>query len=43
MKNNSFKFEVVFGDVISKDTFSHEQRKKLNNFSAKIMSKLILV
>ena len=37
MKNTSFKVEVVFGDVISKDNFSQEQRTKLNDFSAKIM------
>ena len=37
MKNTSFKFEDVFGDVISKDNFSQEQITKLNNFLAKIM------
>ena len=36
MKNNSFKVEDVFGDVISEDTFSQEQITKLNNFSGKI-------
>ena len=37
MKNNSFKVEDVFGDVISKDNFSQEQITKLNNFLSKIM------
>ena len=37
MKINSFKFEDVFSDVISKDTISPEQITKLNNFSAKMM------
>ena len=37
IKNNSFKVEDVFGDVISKDNFSQEQITKLNNFLAKIM------
>ena len=37
MKNNQFKVEDVFGDVISKDTISPEQITKLNNFLAKIM------
>ena len=37
MKNTSFKVEDVFGDVISKDNFSHEQITKLNNFLAKLM------
>ena len=37
MKNTSFKVEDVFGDVISKDNFSHEQITKLNNFLAKIL------
>ena len=37
MRNTSFKVEVVFGNVISKDNFSQEQINKLNNFSAKIM------
>ena len=36
MKNTQFKKDV-FGDVISKDNFSREQRTKLNNFLAKIM------
>ena len=34
-KNNSFKVEDVFGDVISRDNFSQEQITKLNNFLAK--------
>ena len=37
MKNTSFKVEDVFGDVISEDIFSQEQRTKLNNFLAKIL------
>ena len=37
MKNTSFRVQDVFGDVISKDNFSQEQMKKLNNFLAKIM------
>ena len=36
MMNTQFK-EDVFGDVISKDNFSQEQKTKLNNFLAKIM------
>ena len=37
MKNTSFKVQDVFGDVIGKDNFSHEQITKLNNFLAKIL------
>ena len=37
MKNISFEVEDVFGDVISKDSFSPEQITKLSNFLAKIM------
>ena len=37
MKNTQFKFEDVFGDVISKDNFSQEPITKLNSFSAEIM------
>ena len=37
MKNTQFKIEDVFGDVISKDSISQEQKTKLNIFSAKIM------
>ena len=37
MENTQFKVEDVFGDVISKDNFSQEQKTKLNNFSAKIL------
>ena len=37
MKNTSFKVEDVFGDVISKDSFSQEQIIKLNKFLVKIM------
>ena len=32
MKNNQFKVEDVFGDVVGKDNFSQEQTTKLNNF-----------
>ena len=32
MKNTSFNVEDVFGDFISKDSFSQEQRTELNNF-----------
>ena len=37
MKNNSFKVEDVFNDIIHKDTISPEQITKLNNFLAKMM------
>ena len=37
MKNTQFKVEDVFGDIISKDNFSQEQKTKLNNFLAEIM------
>ena len=37
MKNNSFKVEDAYGNVMSKDKFSQEQTTKLNNFPAKIM------
>ena len=37
MKNTQFKFEHIFTDVISKDTFSTGQITKLNNFLAKMM------
>ena len=43
MKNTQFRVEDVFGDVISKDNFSHEQITKPNNFLAKIMSIIKLV
>ena len=32
MKNIGFKVEDVFGDALSKDNFSQEQRTKLNTF-----------
>ena len=32
MKPNSFRLEDVFGDVISQDSISPEQKTKLNNF-----------
>ena len=35
MNNTQFKFEDVFGVVISKDTFSQEQTTKLNTFFSK--------
>ena len=37
MKRTSFRVEDIFGDIISKDSFSQEQITKLNNFLAKIM------
>ena len=37
MDSTKLKVEDIFGDVISKDSFSSEQRTKLNNFLAKIM------
>ena len=37
MKSTQFKVEDVFGDVISKDSFSQEQTTKLNSFLAKIL------
>ena len=37
MKNTQLKVEDVFGDVVSKDNFSHEQITKLNIFLARIM------
>ena len=37
MDSTKFKVEVIFGDVISKDSISPEQIAKLNNFLAKIM------
>ena len=32
MRNTSFKVEVIFGDVISKDNFGQEQKTKLKKF-----------
>ena len=32
MDSTKFKIEYIFGDVISKDSISPEQRTKLNNF-----------
>ena len=37
MKNTNFRVKDVFGDVISKDSISPEQKTKLNNFLAKIL------
>ena len=31
-KNNQFKVEDIFGDIITKDNFSQEQITKLNYF-----------
>ena len=36
MRNTSFKVEVIFNNVINKDTISQEQIIKLNNFLAKM-------
>ena len=37
MKHTQFKVEVVFTDIINKDTIWSEQITKLNNFLAKIL------
>ena len=37
MDSTRFKVEDIFGDVISKDSISPEQRIKINKFLAKIM------
>ena len=37
MKNFLFIVEDVFGDVVSEDIFSQEQKTKMKNFLAKIM------
>ena len=37
MNSTKFKFEDIFGDIISKDSISTEQITKLNYFLAKIM------
>ena len=37
MDSTKFKFEDIFGEIISKDSISPEQITKLNNFLAKIM------
>ena len=37
MESTKFRVEDIFGDVISKDSISQEQRTKLSNFLAKIM------
>ena len=37
MKKTSFNVEDVFGDVVSKDSFSQEQTSKLNKLLAGIM------
>ena len=37
MDSTKFKVEDTFGDVISEDSISQEQKTKLNNFLAKIM------
>ena len=35
LKNTDFKVEVIFGDVISKVSFSQEQITKMNKFLSK--------
>ena len=37
MNSTKFKVEDIFGDVISKDSISPEQKTELDNFLAKIM------
>ena len=37
MKKTQFKFQDVFGDIISENNFSHDQIYKINNFIAKTM------
>ena len=37
MNSTKFRVEDIFGDVISKDSFSREQTTKPKIFSAKIM------
>ena len=37
MKITQFKVEDVFGDILSKDSYSPEQTTKLNDFLAKIL------
>ena len=37
MNSTKFKVDVIFGDVISKGSFSPEEITKLNDFLAKIM------
>ena len=37
MNSTKIRVEDIFGDVISKDTISPEQIRKLNNFLAKMM------
>ena len=37
MNSTKFKVEDIFGDIVSKDSISPEQRTKLNIYSAKIM------
>ena len=43
MKYTKLKVEIVYGVILSKDSFSLEQTNWLNNFLAKIMWKLIFV
>ena len=43
MKNTNFKVEDVFGDVISKDSFSQEQIIKPNKCLAQILYVLIFL
>ena len=37
MNSTKFRVEDIFGDIVSKDSISHEQITKLNNFLAKKM------
>ena len=38
MKNTQFKAEDIFGDIISKESISPEQKTKQNFFSQKIVN-----
>ena len=37
MKNTTYRVEDVFGDILSKDSVSPEQKTRLNLFLAKTM------
>ena len=43
MKNTQFKVEDIFGDLLSQDSFSLEQRKKLKFFLARIIWLIVFV
>ena len=43
MKNTQFEVVDVFGDISTKGFFSAEQITILDNFSAKMIKKLLLV